>query len=85
MSITDAAACIGDGFRSYVALFYCSKITEDDVVLVLNGASPSAVLCIQLAHNVGAKVITTCMSSTEKMYLETFNNCIGMKLNLRFS
>ncbi|XKL65186.1 hypothetical protein PGB90_005272 [Kerria lacca] len=82
VSITDAAACIGDGFRSYVALFYCSKITEDDVVLVLNGASPSAVLCIQLAHNVGAKVITTCMSSTEKMYLETFNNCIDEIIDL---
>ncbi|XP_065201802.1 quinone oxidoreductase-like protein 1 [Planococcus citri] len=82
INFADAAACIGDCIRAYIALHYCSKITKDDIILVLNGALPCSNICVQIAHHVGAKILTTCMSPTEKTYLETFDDCIDEIIDL---
>lgn len=76
----DVAACIGDCFRAYIGLFYCAKITREDTVLVLNGAKPCPALCAQLASHIGAKVLTTCSSPTEKTFLESFDASLGKKI-----
>lgn len=70
VSFVDAAGCIGDCVRAYVALHYLARLNSGDTVLVLNGATPFGSTCIQLAHHWGAKVITTCSTSDEKLYLQ---------------
>lgn len=78
LNLVNVAACIGDCIRAYIALFYSSKVTRDDTVLVLRGALPCADICIQIAHRVGCKVLTTCTSTSEKTYLEKLGNCTGV-------
>lgn len=48
-------------------------------VLIINGASSFGSICIQLAYHWGAKVIATCASSDEKLYLQTLRQKIGLQ------
>lgn len=82
INLMDVAAVIGDCLRTYVALFYSSKISRDDTVLVLKGALPCANICIQILYNIGCKVLTTCISATEKSYLENFSKMIDGIIDL---
>ncbi|XP_075234070.1 quinone oxidoreductase-like protein 1 [Lycorma delicatula] len=76
VNFVDAVGCIGEGVKSYLALHYLGRLVSGNTVLVINGASPLGSACIQLAHHWGARVIATCSSSDEKLYLQT----LGSKL-----
>uniref|UniRef100_A0A1B6KNZ7 Enoyl reductase (ER) domain-containing protein n=2 Tax=Graphocephala atropunctata TaxID=36148 RepID=A0A1B6KNZ7_9HEMI len=74
VSFVDAAGCVGECVRSYLALYYLGRLVSGDTVLVLNGATALGSACIQLAHHWGARVIATCSSSDEKLYLQTLSD-----------
>lgn len=79
----DVAACIGDCIQAYIALFYCSKVVKDEIVLILNGAVPSVSVCVQIAQQFGMKVLCACSSAAERVYMEAFTGCLGLEfLNL---
>ncbi|XP_063220301.1 quinone oxidoreductase-like protein 1 [Bacillus rossius redtenbacheri] len=73
VSFVDAAGCISDAVKSYIALHYLGKMTSDSTVLVLDGASSFGSICIQLARHWGAKVLSTCSSEDEKRYLQSLD------------
>ncbi|XP_071800938.1 quinone oxidoreductase-like protein 1 [Asterias amurensis] len=68
----DAAACIRDAVKAYTALHYMARVCAGDTVLVINGASSSGTIAIQLAQHWGAKVLATASSQEESIYLESF-------------
>ncbi|XP_046664499.1 quinone oxidoreductase-like protein 1 isoform X2 [Homalodisca vitripennis] len=74
VSFVDAAGCVGECVRSYLALYYLGRLVSGDTVLVLNGATALGSACVQLAHHWGARVIATCSSSDEKLYLQTLSD-----------
>lgn len=76
VSFVDAAGCIGDAVRAYIALHYMGHMHVGDTILIFDGASSFGSLVIQLAQHWGAKVISTGSSDDEKLYLD------GLKLAL---
>lgn len=85
VSFTDAACCIGDGVKAYTALHYKANICGGETVLVLNGATGTGIIAIQLAQSWGAKVITTANSEEAIMFLESFQPEIGKIIDSRKS
>lgn len=81
VSFIDAASCIGEGMTAYLALHYLGRMTSGDTILVVNGASPLGSACIQLAHHWGARVVATCSTSDEKLYLQTLGNKLVQVVN----
>uniref|UniRef100_A0A1B6E8X3 Enoyl reductase (ER) domain-containing protein n=1 Tax=Clastoptera arizonana TaxID=38151 RepID=A0A1B6E8X3_9HEMI len=82
VTFVDAAGCIGECVRSYLALHYLGHLVSGDTVLVINGASAFGSICIQLAHHWGAKVMTTCTTSDEKLYLQTLGQKIAHVIDM---
>lgn len=71
VSFVDAAGCVGDAVKAYIALHYMGRLGgSDDTVLVLNGATSLGSTLLQLAHHWGARVMTSCSSSDEKTYIQ---------------
>ena len=56
VSHEEAAAIIGDAVRAYTALHYHTRVCAGDTVLILDGATPSGSVAVQLAQLWGAKV-----------------------------
>lgn len=56
VSHEDAAALIGDAVRAYTALHYHTHVCAGDTVLIMDGATPSGSVALQLAQLWGAKV-----------------------------
>lgn len=79
----DAAGCIGDVVKAYTALHYQGRVCSGETVLILNGASASGVMQIQLAHIWGAKVLATASSEEEVIYLQSLQQSIANVVDLR--
>ena len=72
VSFVDAAGCVGDAVKAYIALHYMGHLGgPDDTVLVLNGATSLGSTLLQLAHHWGARVMTSCSSHHEKTYIQS--------------
>ncbi|KAJ1529705.1 hypothetical protein ONE63_006459 [Megalurothrips usitatus] len=72
VSFVDAAGCVGDAVKAYIALHYMGRLGgSDDTVLVLNGATSLGSTLLQLAHHWGARVMTSCSSNDEKTYIQS--------------
>lgn len=79
----DAAGCIGDVVKAYTALHYQARVCSGETVLILNGASASGVMAIQLAHIWGVKVLATASSEEEVIYLQSVSPSIANVIDLR--
>lgn len=72
VSFIDAAGCVGDAVKAYIALHYMGRLGgSDDTVLVLNGATSLGSTLLQLAHHWGARILTSCSSNDEKTYIQS--------------
>ena len=58
VSHEEAAAAIGDALRVYTALHYHTHVCAGDTVLIIDGATPSGCIAVQMAQMWGAKVGT---------------------------
>ena len=58
VSHEEAAAAIGDAVRAYTALHYHTHVCAGDTVLIMDGATPSGSIAVQMAQLWGAKVGT---------------------------
>lgn len=58
ISFALAAAALADGLRAYTALHYQAHVAAGETALIMDGASSSGSICIQLIHAIGAKVWT---------------------------
>ena len=65
----DCSSVLRSGLQAYTALYVLGRIQKDDVILICDGATPTALLCIQLAHPLCSKIITTVSSAEETEYL----------------
>lgn len=83
VNFADAACCVGDGIKAYTALYYKANICGGETVLVMNGATGTGIIAIQLAQSWGAKVITTANSEEEMIFLESFQPEIGKIIDYR--
>ena len=62
---SDCVSLLRPGLQAYTALYLMGRLQKDDVILVCDGASPAALLCIQLAHTHCSKIIATVSSGEE--------------------
>lgn len=69
-----AAACVLPGLRAYQALHYQRNIQLGDTVLVLNGAHAMGHIAIQVANQLGARVITTASSDEGVNFLQDLSH-----------
>lgn len=79
----DAAGCIGDGVKAYTALHYLARMCAGETVLILDGATSSGIIMIQLAQAWGAKVITTACSEENVLFLEGLQPPVAVVIDLR--
>lgn len=82
VSHEEAAALIGDAVRAYTALHYHAHICAGDTVLIMDGATPSGSVALQLAHLWGTKVLTTFSTLPEKQFLESFHPTIAQMIEM---
>jgi len=82
ISHEDAAASLLAGLRAYTALHYQLKIIAGETMLILNGASESGHLAVQLASLLGVRVLTSASSLEEMTYLEDLNVKIARIIDL---
>ncbi len=73
----DAAAVLLDGVRAYTALHYQAHLCGGDTVLIVDGATSSGSLMVQLAQSWGAKVLATYGTADERNCLESLPVPIG--------
>jgi len=66
-----ACTLVGPGLTAMTALHYKFNLKGGDSILVLNGASLSGQIAIQLALSRSAKVITTISSNKQKEFIHT--------------
>ena len=66
----DAASVVGPGLRVMTALHYHTTTHVDDVILIVQGASPTGRLAIQLAMHRGLRVLVTGDTADELNFLE---------------
>ncbi|KAI6654652.1 Quinone oxidoreductase-like protein 1 isoform X1 [Oopsacas minuta] len=66
---TDCCSLLKPGLQAYTALYVLGRLQKDDVILICEGASPAALVCIQLAHSHCSKIITTVSNGEEAEYV----------------
>ena len=66
----DAASIVGPGLRAMTALHYHTTPRVDDTILVVQGASPTGRLTIQLAVHLGLRVLAMGDTAEQLNYLE---------------
>ena len=71
LSHTDSASVLRPGLQAYTALYVLGRMQKDDSVLICQGASPAGLLCIQLAHSLCSKIITTVSNGDEGEYIQS--------------
>ncbi|KAK3915415.1 Quinone oxidoreductase-like protein 1 [Frankliniella fusca] len=87
VSFVDAAGCVGDAVKAYIALHYMGRLGGSDdtelrvrpnsrsewvgIVMVLHGATSLGSTLLQLAHHWGARIMASCSSSDEKTYIQS--------------
>nr|XP_033805466.1 quinone oxidoreductase-like protein 1 isoform X2 [Geotrypetes seraphini] len=82
ISWIEAAGTIRDGLRAYTAFHYLSHLSPGKTVLVLDGASPSGTIAVQLAHYRGSKVISTAYCAEDKQYLERLSPTVARVIDV---
>ncbi|KAK7108324.1 quinone oxidoreductase-like protein 1 [Littorina saxatilis] len=82
VSHEDAAGTVGDAVRAYTALHYHTHVCAGDTVLIMDGATPSGNIAVQLAQLWGAKIMTTYSTLPEKQFLESFHSNLAQILEL---
>lgn len=65
-----AAGALRDGVCAYTALHTHARMAAGHTLLVLDGAAPFGLMCIQLACYHGARVLTTSHSPQQQTFLE---------------
>ncbi|XP_047458712.1 quinone oxidoreductase-like protein 1 isoform X2 [Mugil cephalus] len=70
LSSVSVAGALRDGLCAYTALHTHARISAGHTLLVMDGASPFGLLCIQLACYHGVKVLTTSHSPQKHTFLE---------------
>lgn len=65
-----AAGALRDGVSAFTALHTQARMAPGQTLLVLDGASPLGVLCIQLAHYHGVKVLASAHTPQQQTLLE---------------
>lgn len=70
LSAACAAGAMRDGLSAYTALHTLARIAAGQTLLVMDGASPFGLMCIQLACYHGVKVLTTSHSPQKHAFLE---------------
>ncbi|KAM9726719.1 quinone oxidoreductase-like protein 1 isoform 2-T2 [Menidia menidia] len=64
------AGALRDGVSAYTALHTLARMAAGHTLLVLDGASPFGLMCVQLACHHGVKVLTTALSQPQQALLE---------------
>lgn len=82
VSHEEAAAVVGDAVRAYTALHYHAHVCAGDTVLIMDGATPSGSIALQLAQVWGAKVLTTFSTLPEKQFLESFHPFLAQMIEM---
>ncbi|KAF7220534.1 quinone oxidoreductase-like protein 1 isoform X3 [Nothobranchius furzeri] len=70
LSSTCVAGALRDGLCAYTALHTHAHMAAGHTLLVMDGASPFGLMCIQLACYHGLKVLTTSHSQQQHTFLE---------------
>lgn len=70
LSSVCVAGALRDGVRAYTALHTHARMAAGHTLLVMDGASPFGLMCIQLACFHGVKVLTTSHSPQKHTFLE---------------
>ncbi|XP_013878186.1 quinone oxidoreductase-like protein 1 [Austrofundulus limnaeus] len=70
LSSVCVAAALRDGLSAYTALHTHAHMAAGHTLLVMDGASPFGLMCIQLACYHGLKVLTTAHSAQQLTFLE---------------
>eukprot|EP01121_Diplochlamys_sp_Union-15-3_P002719 TRINITY_DN1246_c0_g1_i1.p1 TRINITY_DN1246_c0_g1~~TRINITY_DN1246_c0_g1_i1.p1 ORF type:complete len:334 (-),score=58.29 TRINITY_DN1246_c0_g1_i1:103-1104(-) len=70
LSFEEAAGSASYGLRAFSVLHYKLRLTRGETILIMNGASASGHITLQLASHWGAKIITTGTTSQEFNYLK---------------
>ncbi|KAG7228412.1 hypothetical protein INR49_007584 [Caranx melampygus] len=79
LSSVCVAAALRDGLCAYTALHTHARMAAGHTLLVLDGASPFGLMCIQLASYHGAKVLTTSHSPQKHTFLEQLRPSVGVQ------
>ncbi|XP_047458713.1 quinone oxidoreductase-like protein 1 isoform X3 [Mugil cephalus] len=79
LSSVSVAGALRDGLCAYTALHTHARISAGHTLLVMDGASPFGLLCIQLACYHGVKVLTTSHSPQKHTFLEQLRPSVGVQ------
>ncbi|XP_028325381.1 quinone oxidoreductase-like protein 1 isoform X1 [Gouania willdenowi] len=79
LSSVCVAAALRDGLCAYTALHTHARMAAGQTVLVMDGASPFGLMCVQLAGYHGAKVLTTSHSPDTHAFLEQLRPSVGVQ------
>ncbi|KAF7220532.1 quinone oxidoreductase-like protein 1 isoform X1 [Nothobranchius furzeri] len=79
LSSTCVAGALRDGLCAYTALHTHAHMAAGHTLLVMDGASPFGLMCIQLACYHGLKVLTTSHSQQQHTFLEQLRPSVGVQ------
>ncbi|XP_028279911.1 quinone oxidoreductase-like protein 1 isoform X1 [Parambassis ranga] len=79
LSSVCVAGALRDGLSAYTALHTHARIAAGHTLLVMDGASPFGLTCIQLACYHGVKVLTTSHSPQQHTFLEQLRPSVGVQ------
>ncbi|XP_038132689.1 quinone oxidoreductase-like protein 1 isoform X2 [Cyprinodon tularosa] len=79
LSWVSVAAALRDGVCAYTALHTHARMAAGHTLLVLDGASPFGLMCIQLACYHGLKVLATSHSPQQQTFLEQLRPSVGIQ------
>ncbi|CAN9500208.1 unnamed protein product [Ophioblennius macclurei] len=77
LSSLSVVAALQDGVAAYTALHSLARMAAGQTLLVMGGASPFGLMCIQLACYHGLKVLTTAGSPQDQVFLEQLRPSVG--------
>uniref|UniRef100_A0A3Q2D9K8 Crystallin, zeta (quinone reductase)-like 1 n=1 Tax=Cyprinodon variegatus TaxID=28743 RepID=A0A3Q2D9K8_CYPVA len=78
LSWVSVAAALRDGVCAYTALHTHARMAAGHTLLVMDGASPFGLMCIQLACYHGLKVLATSHSPQQQTFLEQLRPSVGL-------
>lgn len=79
LSSVCVAGALQEGLSAYTALHTHARIAAGHTLLVMDGASPFGLMCIQLACYHGVKVLTTSHSEQQHAFLEQLRPSVGVQ------
>ncbi|XP_076598721.1 quinone oxidoreductase-like protein 1 isoform X1 [Chaetodon auriga] len=79
LSSVCVAGALRDGLCAYTALHTHARMAAGHTLLVMDGAGPFGLMCIQLACYHGVKVLTTSHSPQQHAFLEQLRPSVGVQ------